>query len=383
MLLQNGTIYTASPLRLTGNISNSIHRSPFWGQWMSIAGHFDKTSGIPVGYREKAIIKPYKDYGLAATVRASSSALAQIIVGATISITLSPLIYPLEGSFTYVGDSAGVFDIPMVTMTGEGYSVFGEGIFEVPVIRFEGTGLVGAVGEGVFDIPVLQMDVEAQETIEGEGQFVIPALRITGSGFGGVVGSGVFDIPVLVMSGQQSKDIEGFGVFDLPPLRFSGYGDVSHIQKLYRGVVMNASHFGITEYHNYPFNSLAYFNGVFLGANGNGIHRLDGKNDNGVYIHSRVRAKTEDVWEEFKKKPREVWLTGRSDGHLMLVLVLDEKDAYEDRFEVVDPKIHEQRVKLPKGIKNRFMAFEIQNVSGSDFSIDQLRIMGDKILRRR
>jgi hypothetical protein len=97
-----------------------------------------------------------------------------------------------------------------------------------------------------------------------------------------------------------------------------GIGD-----ETYRGWVMNTRNFGLTEYQGYPFNSMTKFKGICLGANGNGLYRLDGATDAGTDIAWRLQ--TGQVAFPHKGNIAEAWLGFRSDGKMMLKTITADK----------------------------------------------------------
>jgi len=158
-------------------------------------------------------------------------------------------------------------------------------------------------------------------------------------------------------------------------------GDQFFAARYIKGLVMNMSHFAVTDYIGYDFNSMAYFNRKFLGGNNQGIFSFGGNKDNGLNINARAKMPILDSFQDVIKKARDAWLTCRTDGQMMLVVHFEEGDPYEDIFEETGRAL-ELRGKLPKGIKERFMAFEIRNVDGSDFDNNNLRFTTDTIRRK-
>lgn len=51
--------------------------------------------------------------------------------------------------------------------------------------------------------------------------------------------------------------------------------------------------------------------------------------------------------------------------------------------DVINARMHEERVKLGRGIDGRVYSFEIANVAGSDFDIDSIRILTENLRRAR
>jgi len=215
---------------------------------------------------------------------------------------------------------------------------------------------------------------------EGEMRFLLPRMRA--HGYAGVVGDGAIAFPIPVLSGVGFVEVIGNGAMEFPLPRMTGAGLEIPITILYKGLAMNASHFAITEYKDFSFNSFAYFNGKYLGANAEGIFTLGGNQDNGKRIDANIELPPVDFGETFIKRAREAWLTYRADGQLTLIIRLDEHEIWETPLEIVGTKSHEERAKIARGIKNRFLAFGLRNEGGCDFDIESLRVLVDPIQRR-
>jgi hypothetical protein len=206
--------------------------------------------------------------------------------------------------------------------------------------------------------------------------------RMSAHGYSGIIGDGAMIFPFPELTGVGFVQIIGRGAMEFPLPRMTGAGLAIPITILYKGIAMNASHFAISEYKDFPFNSFAYFNGQYLGANSNGIFVLGGNKDNAKEISASIELPPVDFGESFIKRAREAWLTYRADGQLTLVIRLDEHETWESALELVNIKSHEERVKIARGIKNRFLAFGLRNEAGCDFDIESMRVLVDPIQRR-
>lgn len=182
--------------------------------------------------------------------------------------------------------------------------------------------------------------------------------------------------PSLLMTGFI--EARGSLLLSMPVPALIMTGDQFFAARYIKGLVMNMSHFAVTDYIGYDFNSVAYFNGKFLGGNSQGIFSFGGNKDNGTKINARAKMPILDSFQDVIKKARDAWLTCRTDGQMMLVVHFEEGDPYEDVFEKTGRAL-ELRGKLPKGIKERFIAFEIRNVDGSDFDNNNLRFTTDTV----
>lgn len=272
----------------------------------------------------------------------------------------------------------GLFHIPIPQMEGYGYSLAD---FTLPVFSLEGTGEARS-GIGVFQTPLPVIAGTGLVSTSGAGQFILPMLKLTNAVTGGVYGSGVFTLPQFILF-----DIglgHGIGLFHLPIPLQAGFGYIIPIST-YRGVAMNISNQAISTYSNFRFNSLAYFDGKYFGANENGIYVLGGDTDNGMRIQSKLKTGPLNFGDAIIKNLRNIWLTYRSDGHLMLVILVDEDEDHPvdvGQTQLVSDEILEERLKVARGARGRFYTIELQNVSGADFDLDSLSFVVEAIRRK-
>ena len=148
---------------------------------------------------------------------------------------------------------------------------------------------------------------------------------------------------------------------------------------------MNLLNQTISTYSSYPFNSITYFNGKYLGATDTKIYTLSGDLDNATAISSTIKTGPMDFGEKFTKYIRDVWLTYRSDGNLELVFSVDEDTTTEVERDttLTGDDIREEKLKVPRGLKGRYWTIELKNLLGADFDIDKLSAMVDVIGKKR
>jgi len=142
---------------------------------------------------------------------------------------------------------------------------------------------------------------------------------------------------------------------------------------------MNLVNQVISTYSEYPFNSLAYFNGKYLGATDTGIHVLSGDTDAGGSINSTIKTGPMDFGIKQTKWIRDVWLTYRTDGNLALIFSTDEDTTTEVQRNtaVISEELQEEKIKVPRGLKGRYYTIELKNLAGADFDLDKMEIMVD------
>jgi hypothetical protein len=145
-----------------------------------------------------------------------------------------------------------------------------------------------------------------------------------------------------------------------------------------KAIAMNTSHLGVSEYTNWPFNSMATFNGKVLAADGSGLYEIGGEVDDGEdAISWRLRTHFADLHDEVVHRPREARVSFRSSGPDDLTFVLVEEEGTEREYQVAFDdtrvsKVNDMRVKFAKGLRGgRYWAFEVKgSVKAEILNID-------------
>lgn len=294
-----------------------------------------------------------------------------------------------------MSQSVGVFNVPLVGFGGQ--DAF-HGEFNVPIVSFSGS--TGG-SQGVFNVPLATFKGES-ENRETHGHFDVPLARFYGQSSSPVLLRGRFSVPLASFTGKFTEVIQGR--FNVPLVSFTTFGlnasrgsfniplaiISSHIQPyvvrpIYKGVAMNIVNQAISQYVGFDFNSIAYFDGHYYGANEDGLFLLEGEKDGATYIQSKLKTGPLDFGDNLIKHLRDVWLTYRSDGQLAIVFATeeDEGDRTEEfPLEIVSQNVHEERCPAPRGLRGRHYIIELKNLSGSDFDIDEISFIVDSIRKR-
>lgn len=129
-----------------------------------------------------------------------------------------------------------------------------------------------------------------------------------------------------------------------------------------------------TEFLNYDFNSFVLFNGVYYGAAVDGLYDLSGSTDSGQPIAARMLMGVTDFNSETQLYVPYLYLTYRTDGDLQIITRTNESvERMNDAQWGGETGIHEKRVRLNPGVKNRQWQFGFQNVDGADFEVSEIR----------
>jgi hypothetical protein len=309
-----------------------------------------------------------------------------------------------------------VLSLPLLIVSGGvGTNIYSQASLSLPVMSVQATGLHGLIGKTSNPLIIPAMALQASGLRgpiggtpnplllplmilhgsvpghAGQAALILKLLKIRASGNGGIVGSAALSLPLLNIEGQFFFNPSGSASLVVPLLRVIGAGegqlDVKHLSvPIRKGFVMNLVNWAITEYTDYPFNSFAYFNGLQLGGKEDGIFIIDGPDDDGEDILAYIEGGTEDLFKNFMTRLREAWITSRQDGPMVLKVSMGEEETSpvaERPLESADRKMHEERVKFPRGLKERFASFRLENVNGSDFDLKSIKIFLEQISRRR
>jgi hypothetical protein len=267
------------------------------------------------------------------------------------------------------------------------------GLLKLPLLDISGTGLHGIIGGTPSPLLLPRLVISSNTYLgrSGSAVLILKRLKIVSSGLHGIVGSSSLSLPLMEILGRLYIANKGTVVLALPVLRVNSFGEESLDIKPYgvpirKGIAMNLVNWAVTEYTDYPFNSFAYFNGVQLGAKEDGIFDLDhGDDDDGQDIIAYIEGPTEDLFKNFITRLREIWVESRQDGPLVLKIAMGEQETSpvaELPIESVSNKMHEERLKTPRGLKGRYASFRLENVAGSDVDIKRIKIFLEQVSRR-
>jgi hypothetical protein len=144
------------------------------------------------------------------------------------------------------------------------------------------------------------------------------------------------------------------------------------------GLCLALERLAASQYQNYNFNSMCKFGDVYLGASDDGIFELDsGDTDDGTEIEAFFETVTSDFGIEHQKRFRRAYFGYETDGQLTLIIKDD--DENERIFNVTPIHANQQQhtsvVPLPRNAKGRYWVLRVENVRGSDFSVDSIRLI--------
>jgi hypothetical protein len=134
--------------------------------------------------------------------------------------------------------------------------------------------------------------------------------------------------------------------------------------------VMNVETGAPSFYTNYQFTSIVEHDGMLFAAASDGLYLLEGDNDGGTYIDAELKTGLLDFDLKFKKRLQYLYL-GYTGGELevdvetqapgdIFTYGLEERDADAPR---------NNRIKLGKGLNDRYWRLTFRNLVGKDFQM--------------
>lgn len=241
-----------------------------------------------------------------------------------------------------------------------------------PILTSDGVMLTGGVGYAASVFPALVGLAEGERG--GFASSTLPILASSAIGYAEVIFSPNTVFPHL----QMAASVEAI------------------LTELFNVWVMDAVSKGVSKYTDYHYNSFGKRDGVYFGANDNGIYRLDAETDSGVDIDAQLLFAPTGFYyegadfglsrEEATKQKRSasIYLVCRNDGDLNLLVKVDE-DKY--RAYVVDSSsdpqgMHNRRIVPGRGLKGVLWQFGISNQNGADFELAAIKAYPIVLSRR-
>lgn len=129
-----------------------------------------------------------------------------------------------------------------------------------------------------------------------------------------------------------------------------------------------------SQYKNYTFNSMAKFNGTYLGANNNGLFELVGTTDNNTIITAEFAPALTDFNIHNSKRLYVAYFGLETDDDLQVQIYADEE--LKKTYTLVANKTGQQRIRQRIGwdAKGRYWSFTISNPKGNHFAVDAIDV---------
>lgn len=136
--------------------------------------------------------------------------------------------------------------------------------------------------------------------------------------------------------------------------------------------VINTENGFVTEYTNYNFNSFAEVGDTYWAASDTGLYNLVGDDDDGADIVAHLKSGLAQFGGSRFSSFAAAYLGLRGGGDWVLKLVTG--DGKEYVYSVVAQDMQTTKVRLGKGLRARYFAFELLS-TGQDFDLDTVEFI--------
>lgn len=156
----------------------------------------------------------------------------------------------------------------------------------------------------------------------------------------------------------------------------------------YFGFILNPFTETASTYVNYPFQSFAQFNDAYYGAADTGLYVLSGDTDAGAPISAIMRTGLTALGNTMLKRVPVAYVGYTSDGQLVMKVTTTSPDGAKVQYwyglepRPVSGAVTNNRVKIDRGPRSTYWQFELVNVAGANFTIDELALF-PMVLERR
>lgn len=287
---------------------------------------------------------------ISATVRAASKA----------SVTLPAIVASGSGTFTSFGRASISLPAIRVNVAGNGGTSAAVSI-ALPKPTVRAIGLTGTTGSASVALRAPTVNARGVEGFDATASISLPAITASGTGYTSHDAKVSIVLPKLRMA-SDSRTADGAGVFS--------------------GWALNLESKLLSEYAGLTFNSMCEFHGVTLAAHAGGLSVMEGNLDDLYTIDAHATTSQDDFDSHFLKRIRDAWVGLRADGELRVKTITDENVVRIYPLSRVRSGLHEQRVKLGRGVKSRYWQFGIENVDGADFQLESVKIEPQVLSRR-
>lgn len=155
----------------------------------------------------------------------------------------------------------------------------------------------------------------------------------------------------------------------------------------YVGFALNAANKAASTYTNYPFNSLARFNGRYFAMAEDGLYELTGDTDAGELITATLRTGLTNFSSQAMKRLPALYVYAKTNGDLVAkITVTSETGEKKQYWYTINTNaagaVREHRLEPGKGLKSVYWQFELETVDGADLLLDTLALAPMTLNRR-
>ena len=181
------------------------------------------------------------------------------------------------------------------------------------------------------------------------------------------------------------------GMAELHALLQDAIGFTMHLRikdAHYVAWTMNTDSKASTKYEAYPFNSFMRVGGRTYAAADHGLFRIGGDTDAGAPVSAHIRLGLSAFGSRMLKQVPSLYLGYSSTGDMLIKAIIASSDTGEREAHVYRlyangrGATREGRTKFGRGLEAVYYDFQVENVGGADFEIDNLEFMPVTINRR-
>lgn len=142
---------------------------------------------------------------------------------------------------------------------------------------------------------------------------------------------------------------------------------------------MNTRNAAVTQYSGFNFNSFARMGKRYLGANDQGLYWLDGDNDAGRAINSRITTGIIQPNGNKLSGVQYAYLGMRGNGQFIVTVTDEAGGSYN--YTLTGSSMETARVAFGRGFKTRYFTFALES-QGQDFDLDSVEFVTTEITRK-
>ena len=154
----------------------------------------------------------------------------------------------------------------------------------------------------------------------------------------------------------------------------------------YTAWVLNTETRAPWQYENFPFNSFAFTGNTYLALTDAGLYELAGDTDDGANISATIKTGLMNFGSNLQKNIPRGYFGYSTSGTLVFKTISTDRGQKIERWYTLEERTAddttETRVKLARGVKSVYWQFELTNVDGADFDLDEITLT-PAILNRR
>ncbi|RKZ85529.1 MAG: hypothetical protein DRQ39_07005 [Gammaproteobacteria bacterium] len=175
-----------------------------------------------------------------------------------------------------------------------------------------------------------------------------------------------------------------FGVYrdTMPLFSLRGIGQEELVGAAeYLAYAINTKNAALTEYTNFPFNHIVYFEGETIAFLNDGAVILGGDLDDATEIDSVAELSPGDFDTSRLKRMPYGYIGAKTDDKIRVTMVGDE-GSVATVAALTATNGRNRRAKLARGPKARYWAARIENINGENFAVDSVEYL-PMVLRRK